>query len=191
MKIDPKFAAFDIDGVIANTMQLFLDIAREVFNVNHISYNDITSYHLDECLNLEPELIHSITERIIEGDYPCGLAPIKDAGRVLKRIGDLSPLHLVTARPKPGPMEKWLEELLPPAQYQVVLETTGSFEAKADVLKKYHMRYFIEDRLDTCFLLAEQDIIPILYKQPWNRQPHPFVEVDSWLALEALFDFRP
>lgn len=191
MKIDPRAAGFDIDGVIADTMHLFLDIAREVYGVNHIAYGDITAYQLDACLDMDPDLIKTITGHIIEGDYPCDLAPMAGAGRVLRRIGVMGPLRLVTARPKPGPMDQWLAGLLPPDRFQVILETTGSFEAKADVLKKHQVRYFVEDRLDTCFLLAEQAITPVVFKQPWNRQPHPFQEVDGWPALEALFDFGP
>ncbi|MEJ2039977.1 MAG: haloacid dehalogenase [Desulfosarcinaceae bacterium] len=191
MKIDPRRAAFDIDGVIADTMHLFLDIAREVYDVRHIGYGDITSYQLDQCLDMDPAVIEAITDRIIEGNYPCRLAPMQDAGRVLKRLGGFGPLCLVTARPKPGPMDRWLADLLPLGDVRIDLETTGSYEAKADVLKRRDIHYFVEDRLDTCFLLADQDITPVVYKQPWNRQPHPFKEVEGWLELEALFDFDP
>jgi uncharacterized HAD superfamily protein len=48
------------------------------------------------------------------------------------------------------------------------------------VLKERGVRYFVEDRLDTCHLLAEAGIIPIVYEQPWNREPHPFAVVRDW-----------
>ena len=38
--IHPASVAFDIDGVIADTMTLFLDIARDVFHINGIRYED-------------------------------------------------------------------------------------------------------------------------------------------------------
>ncbi|MFC1881398.1 hypothetical protein ACFL2S_07880 [Thermodesulfobacteriota bacterium] len=38
--INPVSVAFDIDGVIADTMTLFLDIARDVFHINGIHYED-------------------------------------------------------------------------------------------------------------------------------------------------------
>ena len=41
--IDPTSVAFDIDGVIADTMALFLDIARKEYRVNGICYEDMTS----------------------------------------------------------------------------------------------------------------------------------------------------
>jgi uncharacterized HAD superfamily protein len=47
MMIDPTSVAFDIDGVVADTMTLFLDIARQEYNLNSIQYSDITSYKLD------------------------------------------------------------------------------------------------------------------------------------------------
>jgi hypothetical protein len=188
--IHPRQVAFDIDGVIANTMQLFLDIARELYGVNHIRYGDITNYHLEHCLDMEAGLISTITERIIEGDYPCTLAPIEGAATVLRRLCRYGPLRLVTARPKPGPMTAWMDKLLRPERQRIEMHTTGSFEAKAEVLKAHEIDVFVEDRLDTCFLLKEQGITPILFIQPWNRSPHPFKEVSGWNELEALFDLN-
>lgn len=38
--INPVSVAFDIDGVIADAMTLFLDIARDIFHINGIRYED-------------------------------------------------------------------------------------------------------------------------------------------------------
>ena len=38
--IHPASVAFDIDGVIADTMTLFLDIAGDVFHMSGIRYED-------------------------------------------------------------------------------------------------------------------------------------------------------
>ena len=38
--INPSSVAFDIDGVIADTMTLFFDISRDVFHINGIRYED-------------------------------------------------------------------------------------------------------------------------------------------------------
>ena len=69
--IDPRRLAFDIDGVLANTMQLFLDILRDVYGINHIAYEHITQYQLEDCLDVDPKIISGAAHRIIEGDYPC------------------------------------------------------------------------------------------------------------------------
>jgi len=49
--------------------------------------------------------------------------------------------------------------------------------------------YFVEDRLETCFPLSDAGITPVLFKQPWNRKEHPFIEVGTWRELESLIDF--
>ena len=187
--INPRQLAFDIDGVLANTMQLFLDILEDMYGVNHIAYNDITQYQLDACLDVDPDIIQAATHRIIDGDYPCRLRPINGAVDVLKRLTAFGPIRLVTARPHPGPIEAWMNALLPPEQYRVEITSTGSYDAKPAVLKAGGVDFFVEDRLDTCFLLQEHGIKPILFVQPWNRQPHPFTEVHGWHQLEALIDW--
>ena len=67
---------------------------------------------------------------------------------------------------------------------------TGSFEAKTDILLERHISFFVEDRLETCFSLAEAGITPVLFKQPWNRANSRFVEVDTWHDLEKLIEFK-
>jgi uncharacterized protein len=44
----------------------------------------------------------------------------------------------------------------------------------------------VEDRLETCLQLADHGITPIVFAQPWNRQPHPFPEVANWPELGGL-----
>ena len=58
--INPASLAFDIDGVCADTMSLFLDIARDEYHINHIRYQDITSYRLEDCLNIDSATIDDI-----------------------------------------------------------------------------------------------------------------------------------
>jgi uncharacterized HAD superfamily protein len=183
--IDPKHLAFDIDGVLAHTMQLFLDILKVVYGINHIVYDDITQYQLDACLDVDPEILSAATERIIDGNYPCRLAPMDGAVAVLERLSGYGPIRLVTARPYPGPIRAWIDDLLPADSYRVDITATGSFEAKVDVLTAQNITCFVEDRLDTCFLLQEHGITPVVFVQPWNRLPHPFLEVRSWREIEA------
>jgi len=184
--IDPRRLAFDIDGVLANTMRLFLDILREVYGINHIAYDDITRYHLETCLAVDPAIISAATERIIDGNYPCRLAPFAGVERVLKRLHAYGPIELVTARPHLGPIRTWIDQLLPPERYRVEIATTGRFDTKPEVLKAKKKTWFVEDRLDTCFLMQEHNITPVVFIQPWNRRPHPFMEIDGWRQLERL-----
>jgi hypothetical protein len=182
--------AFDIDGVIANTMQLFIDIAKDVYGINTIRYESITRYNLDDCLDTGPDIITDIVQRITEGNYSCRLEPIPGAKRVLDRLRIFGPILLVTARPKLGPIKAWADQALGANPGEIEVIATGSFEAKPDVLLQKDVAFFVDDRLDTCFLLQQHDITPLVYVQPWNRKSHPFLEVDGWRQLEMLIDWE-
>jgi 5'(3')-deoxyribonucleotidase len=188
--IDPRKIGFDIDGVVANTMQLFLDILLGVYGINHITLDDITRYELEACLDVDPQIISAINQSINEGSYAGRLEPMAGAVRVIKRLMAYGPIRLVTARPYPGPMVPWVEEIFPGGGYPVQITAAGGFDNKADILKAENIDYFVEDRLETCFLLQNHDITPILFVQPWNRRPHPFREVGDWTQLERLIDWR-
>ena len=188
--IDPTTIAFDIDGVIADTMRLFIDIARDEFHVNGVCYEDITCYNLVDCLDLDPDLINTVVARILDGDYRATLKPIAGAVEVLSRLGNgYGPILLVTARPHAGPIHDWMLELLPQAKASIEMIATGTSEAKTGILLDRKIRCFVEDRLETCFALQPTGITPVLFRQPWNRRPHPFLEVSSWKELEAIIDF--
>lgn len=185
--IAPESIAFDIDGVIADTMTLFLDIAREEFAVEGVRYEDIRCYNLADCIDIEPELIDRITARIVDGDYRSPLNPLPGAAEVLERLArHCGQLLFVTARPRLGPIGDFIQGLLPADWDGMEIVATGSFDAKAEVLQERRIRHFVEDRLETCRALDAVGITPVLFAQPWNRLPHPFIEVSSWDEIEEL-----
>jgi uncharacterized HAD superfamily protein len=185
--LSPATTAFDVDGVIADTMRLFIDIARESFQIKHLRYEDITSYHLDECLDLAPDVIEAIIRQILDGNHGLHLHTISGCRRAMAQFADNGqPVRFVTARPGADVIRAWLEQNLPLRSDQIEVVATGSFEAKADVLRAEGVSVFVEDRLETCFLLSRNGIAPILFVQPWNRLPHPFREVASWEELATM-----
>jgi 5'(3')-deoxyribonucleotidase len=191
MKIDPGLLAFDIDGVVADTMTLFVDIAKKYYKIDHIKYDDITCYELTQCLtDIDEDIINNILTRITDGDYSIPLKPVAGAVRVLNKLGLCqSRVCFVTARPYPGPVPEWIHTtfLLAPSQTDIV--TTGSYKDKNSALLKRNIKFFVEDRLETCFCLQSAGITPILFKQPWNRENHPFKEVNSWREIESIIKF--
>lgn len=190
-RIDPATLGFDIDGVVADTMRLFLDIARDEYGINNIGYEDITCYTLSDCLELAPEVIEGVVERILNGGYRSPLMPIADAPRVLGRVSRTNnPVLFVTARPYQGPIRDWILEELPVEPDGIEVVTTGTYEGKSEILRERGISVFVEDRLETCFDLQRAGITPILFRQPWNRKPHPFQEVGTWKELEALIEFK-
>ena len=88
--IDPRKIGFDIDGVVANTMQLFLDILLDVYGINHVTLDDITRYDLQACLDVDPQIITAINQSINEGTYAGLWESI-----VAPKSASLSPLTIV------------------------------------------------------------------------------------------------
>lgn len=185
--IDPRHVAFDIDGVVADTMNLFLEIAREEFGIHHLKYEDITTYALEECLDLAEEQIEAIVERLLGADATARLKPIDGApegiGRVAKVAGSVL---FVTARPRAAEIEAWLHRILQVPSEAISVVATGDFDGKTAVLREKGIRFFVEDRLETCFQMGGEGVSPIVYRQPWNRKRHPFPEVGSWSELESM-----
>jgi hypothetical protein len=185
--VSPGSIAFDIDGVIADTMTLFLDIARDEFAIEGVRYEDIRCYNLADCIDIDREVIDRIIVRILDGDYQAPLNALPGAPEVLGRLVQrCRQLLLVTARPYIGPIGEFIRRLLPAEVDGMEIVTTGSFDAKAEVLRQRRMTHFVEDRLETCLMLNAAGITPVLFAQPWNRSPHPFIEVSSWGEIVEL-----
>lgn len=188
-RIDPACLAFDFDGVLADTMHLFLDIAHREFRVDGIRYEDITAYDLQSCIDMDAHVMDAVLLQILEGSHTIPLRPMAQAPQVLSRIlHRQSPVLFVTARSNPEPVHRWMREVLGSHSDRIEVVATGTFDTKAEVLTKRRIAYFVEDRLETCFDLDAAGVAPILYRQPWNRAPHPFVEVGSWEELQTLID---
>lgn len=185
--IDPEAVAFDVDGVLADTMGLFLRIAFEQYRIDRVSYEDITCYELSECLPIDPKIIDAIIGMLLDGTYEHPLQPIPGAAQVIGRLAETTgQVVFVTARPYPGPIEDWIQNHLGLPRQRFELVTTGAFEAKAQALLEKEIRHFVDDRLETCFHLRECGVEPIVFRQPWNRKPHPFREVGSWEEIQSL-----
>ena len=180
--------AFDIDGVVADIMTTFLDLARQRYDKgHHLRYEHITTFFLEECLDLEPWIIDELIRELIDRPHELPVAPFPHAVPVLTRLAQDVPQLFVTARDRAKPITAWLHrtlETVPPEVIRVL--ATGDPDIKLHYLKDHGIKFFVEDRLETCWPLAQHGITPILFAQPWNRQPHPFLEVNGWPELASL-----
>lgn len=178
---------FDIDGVVADIMTTFLDMAQERYGPHPFSYKDITTFYLEDCLGFDPEMVATLIRELIDRPHELPVEPFPQAVPVLSRLAEEAPLVFVTARDRSGPIQLWLNRTLAPVPAQSIwVMATGDPDTKLHYLKAHAIEYFVEDRLETCFDLARAGITPILFAQPWNRRPHPFLEVAGWTELADL-----
>lgn len=188
--IDPTALAFDIDGVIADTMHLFLDILETHYDIHTVRYADITAYRLDHCLDVDLNILEGAVGRILDGRYQAVLKPIPGAGQVLRRIGEATGrILMVTARPDSSLIARWMDQLLNGQTACLQIVATGCYDDKAQVLLDNGVKWFVEDRLETCHLVKAAGIEPVVFKQPWNQHPHDYLEVATWQELEQRIAF--
>lgn len=190
LTIDPAHIAFDVDGVVADTMALFVRLARERYGLANLTKDDIRQYDLYRCLDVKKEIIDDLICLTLDDHHTLETPPMPAAPDVLTDLAQHGTLRFVTARIWPDSILLWLRKTLgnvDPDRIQVI--ATGAPEIKLRILRELGIRYFLEDRWETCALLAREGIQPILFDQPWNRTPHAeaFPRVSSWLELRRWF----
>ncbi len=153
--IPPSELAFDIDGVVADTMTVFVRLARERYALNHLTKEDLGCYNLYECLDIDREVIDDLICLTLNDENTLRIPPMSGAPDVLTELSRSGPLRFVTARIWPESIIEWLHMILPEVDSKRIrVSATGSPEAKLDILKNMGIRYFVEDRIETCTLLA-------------------------------------
>lgn len=189
LKLDPVKLAFDIDGVVADTMASFINIAKKDFGITSLKKEHITSYWLEECLPVPEETVNEIIKKILSDPFGTGLVANSGAVGALTAISTCAPLLFVTARPIGHPIEMWIRNLLSGVEDNYIkVVATGRHDAKLQVLKECGIKFFVEDHLETCQELSANGICGIVYDQPWNRYGDACMRIDSWGALLELID---
>lgn len=183
MHISANEIAFDFDGVVADTFGLFVELAATEYDA-HISLEDITDYEFPENLPISREHALHLIDLVTWHPHEIDLQPNTGAPEILTRLAGMAPLLVVTARPDAEPVRHWFARHIPEAHPEII--ATGSSTTKLPILAERGVRYFIDDRLDTCHQLAGADINPLVYAQPWNRQEHPYPVVHTWAEIDAL-----
>lgn len=187
MHIPPSQLGFDIDGVVADTTEAFIRLAREDYSIT-VHPEEITDFAVEDCLPMPPGIIAEIFARLLNTPLAIDLRPTAGSMAVLKELSEKSPLTFITARPDPGPIAAWLETHLGRKAYSPArLVATGDHNGKAAHIRRLGLNYFIDDRHLTCHqLAAEADITPIVYSQPWNRGRHFLASVENWADIRKL-----
>ena len=188
MRIHPGQIAFDFDGVVADTFRLFVKLACTEYGID-IKYESITDYDFMNVLKIDKVLADKLIDILTDKPHEIDLRPNTGASEILTRLSSFAPVILVTARPYGHPVEKWIEKHLPDLKDLISVEATGENTTKLPFLKKKNIKYFVDDRLDTCRQLADAGITPIVYDQPWNRSSHNFKVVTDWHDIAELIDW--
>jgi len=186
MKIRPETIGFDIDCVVADTMAAFIDLAQKEYDLA-IKPEHITTFQVEDCLDIDPRIIQDIFFRLLEAPVENGLQPMDYAVPVLTELSLRAPLTLITARPTKEPIAQWLHFVLGDDVYsRVRLFATGEHDGKYPYIKEAGLSAFIDDRASTCLQLAKKGLYSIVFSHPWNQGKHSLPSVDSWRHIKDL-----
>ncbi len=186
-KIDPARLGFDFDGVIADTAEAFLRLACDKYNHCDIRLEDITSFAVEQCLDMDADIIRSIFLEVLLDSVGTGLRPMPDAVEVLGELAEVAPVTVVTARPEPEPVRAWMQTVLPSSTLpRIRIVAMGAHDDKPRHVLARGLTHFIDDRAETCLQLATAGIRPIVFSQPWNRNGHGLPTVKSWREIRQL-----
>jgi uncharacterized protein len=174
---------FDIDSVVGDLAGILERVAWEVYGIR-VSRSQFTRFRLEECLPYDPELIAAWLSVALERSWTAQMEPYPGAVEVLSELATCQPLRFVTARPEAGPIREWLvRHLGEVANEQIRLCAVGNAELKASVLLNWGVSHFVEDHMETCEILHQKGIVPIVFEQPWNTGQRRFATVRSWIEI--------
>ena len=187
MKIQSKEIGFDLDGVIADTAEAFIRLACEEHAFCSFTLKEITSFQVEDCLAIPVSVVERIFEAILRDSLATGLQPMKGAVEVITEMTTSAPVTIITARSLQKPVEEWLEHFFPAtACANIRLVAMGCHDDKARYIHEHGLRYFVDDRAETCLQLADVAITPFVFSQPWNQGKHGLQSVGNWQEIHAM-----
>jgi len=176
----PAHIGFDFDGVIADIGEAFVRLACSKYDYCDLELDHISSFQVDECIDLPLAAIEQIFDDILQDSIGTGLKPIDGALDALKLLGSRGPVTIITARPLVEPVRDWLTHHFDRHQFDITLVSSGHHDDKERFIREHNIFYFIDDRVETCTMLAEAGLKPMVFTQPWNRGRHDLPSVNSW-----------
>lgn len=178
---------FDFDGVIADTAEAFIRLACSRHNYCSFTQEDITNFELEDCLDIPRDLVEKIFTEILHDSIGTGVQPIAGAVCSLEKFTEISSVTIITARSLHKPVIDWLDRFFTrAARAKIRVVATGDHSDKTRHIHSHKLKYFIDDRAETCRQLAQDNIIPFVFTQPWNRNRHNLQAVANWAEIEAL-----
>lgn len=178
---------FDFDGVIADTAAAFIRLACSEYGYCSFTLEDITNFELENCLNIPGEVVERIFTDILTDSLTTGVLPMAGALECLEQFSLTSRVTIITARPLHNPVFDWLDRYLSSiARENIRVVATGDHNDKVRHIHEHKLKYFIDDRAETCRQLVHENITPFVFTQPWNRNRHSLQMVADWQEIRAL-----
>lgn len=187
MKIKPYKIAFDIDGVVANFLPIFLRVLKEDEDIE-LSLKDITNFELS-VVDLPKKELRKAINKAVNNPIKLGMKMMPGSKDVLINLLCICSVYLVTARKNGRLIKQWIDNELGFDSDIIVIAMNGH-NKKAEALKRRGITHFVDDRLETCYQLKEAGITPILFTCPHNACNNTFMRVNNWADIDKLINWK-
>jgi hypothetical protein len=189
LRIDPEKLGFDFDGVIADIGEAFIRLACNDYGYCSLRVEDLSSFQVEECLDIPGRIIDRIFDDILEDSLGIGLQPMPGAIETLRGLSRVAAITVITARPSLEPVRAWFDHYCDAeTNSSIRLIATGDHDDKERYIRQCGLHHFVDDRTITCLHLAEAGLAPLVFSQPWNQGRHQLPSVEDWEQLGALLD---
>lgn len=187
MIITADTIGFDLDGVIADTAETFLRLACSRYGYCSFTSKDITNFELEDCIPIPRDLVDQIFTEILTDSLATELKPMKGAVETLSLLAEKSTVTIITARPLLPPVLDWIDVFFPARTRDAMkVIATGDHNDKVRHIHEHGLKYFVDDRAETCMQLASAGITPLVFSQPWNQNRHNLQTVENWVDIQKL-----
>lgn len=179
-QIAPEEIGFDFDGVIADIGEAFLRMAHEHHDYS-LSLEEITSFQVETCTKIPQSTVNTIFTDILNDSLATGLLPIPGALEVISNLSRHATVRIITARTLDRPVMDWFAHYLPADICRKIdVIAMHDHDQKVRFITDHNLRFFVDDRAETCAQVAQANLHPLLYRQPWNAGWNTFTVVDGW-----------
>ena len=182
--------AIDIDGVLLDIVVNFCDI----FNKKHgtsFTRDDVTNWEFFYDWNISEEEAFEIFFEIYENTM--SIPFIDDAApRIMEKLNKKQDVYILSAR-----NSEYRIQIIEKLDFHNIKR--GSHYTDLILVKhkplaakqNYEFDIYVDDNphLAEAVKLMEDRYL-LLFDQPWNRKPHPFLTVKSWHEIEALIQWN-
>lgn len=182
---------FDFDGVVADIGEAFIRLACDEHNYCSFTLDDIVSFQVEQCIPIPQTVIEKIFMDILADSLATGLKPLADVVDVLTDMTRTGQVTIITARLLENPVHDWLDTFFPTeVQNKITLVAMGDHDDKVRYVHDHGLKYFVDDRLETCLQMAAANITPLVFSQPWNKRSDTLQTVSSWRQIHSLIDLN-
>jgi uncharacterized HAD superfamily protein len=185
LEILPQQIGFDFDGVIADIGEAFQRMANDEHQYT-VDLNDITSFQVETCTDIPEVVVRQIFDDILEDSLATGLQPIPGALEVITKLAKVTRVKIITARSQDQPVIDWLDKYLSAnACLSVDVIAMHDHDHKVRFIQEHNLQFFVDDRAETCAQVAQANLHPVLFRQPWNSSWNNFTTVENWQQIAA------